>query len=231
MKLFKRAALLLVVLFFAGCAVAPQNPVPMQANFWNGAAPKKIGVVMTKVPELQMTYPGAGCLLCLAAAAATNSTLSNYVETLSDENLPALKDELANRLKGKGIESVVIAEPVDLSKLPKYKSDVPNTARIDFSSFKKNNGLTHLIVIDVTYLGMQRAYSSYIPTGAPQGVVLGSSFVVNLDTQVFEWYQPLNIYKGVTDEWDEPPHFPALTNAYYQALETGKDIILQPFAN
>lgn len=230
MKLLKLAAMLLAVLSFAGCAVAPQNPVALQSNFWD-AKPKKVGIVMTKVPELDMTYPGAGCLLCLAAASAANSTLSGYVETLSDEDLPAIKAELAKRLKAKGIEVVVIEAPIDLSKLPKNDGDAPNTSRIDFSSFKKDQGLTHLFVIDVTYLGMQRAYSSYVPTGAPQGVMQGSSFVVNLDNHVFEWYQPLNVSKGVTDEWDEPPQFPALTNAYYQALETGKDMILTPFAN
>jgi len=230
MKPFNLAAMLFAVLFFAGCAVAPQNPVALQSNFWD-ATPKKVGIVMTKVPSLQMTYPGAGCLLCLAAASVANSTLSNYVETLSDDNLPSIKEKLAHQLKAKGIEVVVIDEPIDLSELPKYKSDIPNTARIDFASINKDQGLTHLFVIDVSYLGMQRAYSSYVPTGAPQGVMQGSSFVVNLETHALEWYQPLNIYKGVTDEWDEPPHFPALTNAYYQALETGKDMILTPFAN
>jgi len=60
MKPFNLAAMLFAVLFFAGCAVAPQNPVALQSNFWD-ATPKKVGIVMTKVPSLQMTYPGAGC--------------------------------------------------------------------------------------------------------------------------------------------------------------------------
>lgn len=228
MKKLQSIFAVVLILITAGCAVAPQTPISLKPTFWDASA-KKVGIVMTKVPELDITYPGAGCLLCYAAAAGANSTLSNHVKTLSNENLADLKNEVAEQLKARGMDVVVIDQAIDLNDLPKNKSDLPDSSRLDFSSYKNKYGLTHLVVIDVTFIGMQRAYSSYIPTGAPQGTFIGSSYIVNLENNSFEWYLPLNVFKSVADEWDEPPAFPALTNAYYQALATGKDMILEPF--
>jgi hypothetical protein len=41
---------------------------------------------------------------------------------------------------------------------------------------------------------------------------------------------PLTVMKAADGKWDEPDRFPGLTNAYYQALESSRDRLLQPFA-
>ena len=38
------------------------------------------------------------------------------------------------------------------------------------------------------------------------------------------------VARGTEGTWDEPPKFPGLTNAYYQALETAMDTVKKPFA-
>jgi len=35
--------------------------------------------------------------------------------------------------------------------------------------------------------------------------------------------------EGADGAWDEPPNFPGLTNAYFQALELGMEDFLRPF--
>jgi hypothetical protein len=55
--------------------------------------------------------------------------------------------------------------------------------------------------------------------------------VVNLKTNAYEWFMPVNILKSAEQKWDEPPKYPGLTNAYFQALELGRDSFLKPFGN
>jgi hypothetical protein len=61
--------------------------------------------------------------------------------------------------------------------------------------------------------------------------VRGTAYLVNLNTQTYEWYAPINAQKATDKKWDEPPTFPGLTNAYYQAVEAARDSVLNPLAN
>lgn len=184
---------------------------------------------MTAVPKPDVHLPGASCLLCMAAAEMANSSVSTHFETVTDDNLSSLKDSVVQLLKEKGVDAVAVNQTLNVSTLPEHNSDLPNSAKRDFSHFKNVEGITHLVVIEVGALGVQRSYSGYIPTSDPQGAFMGTSYMVNLSNNTFEWYRPINVLKGVTDQWDEPPAFPALTNAYYQALESGKETVLTPF--
>lgn len=219
---------LIITLLTTGCATAPQTPVDLGQSFWN-APSKKVGVIMTTVPKPDVHLPGAACLLCIAAAEMANSSISTHFESVSDDNLASLKDQVAQLLKDKGVETEVLNQTLDLSSLSDNKSELPNSTEKDFSFYKSVNGITHLVVIQVSAIGVQRSYSNYIPTSDPQGAFIGTSYMVNLSNNTYEWYRPINILKGVTDQWDEPPAFPALTNAYYQALESGKETVLTPF--
>jgi hypothetical protein len=86
-----------------------------------------------------------------------------------------------------------------------------------------------LLVIDITTLGVMRPYSAYVPTGAPRGILEGRGYLVNLSNNSYEWYQRVQVYRAADGQWDEPPKFPGLTNAYYQVIELGKDDFLKPF--
>lgn len=220
--------LLIISLLVTGCATTPQGPVDLGQTFWS-APSKKVGVIMTAVPKPDVQLPGAGCLLCMAAAKVANSSITTHFDSVTDDNLANLKDQVVQSLKDKGVDAEVLNQPLDLATLPNNDSKLPNSATKDFSQFKNSNGITHLVVINVTAIGVQRSYSSYVPTSDPQGSFIGTSYMVNLANNTYDWYRPINILKGVSDQWDEPPAFPALTNAYYQALETGRDTVLTPF--
>ena len=224
------AALGCLVLLLAGCANVQQKPLSLIQSD-SGYKNVRIGVVMTQLPKVEMQYPGAGCLLCLAAASVGNSTLSRYADSLPSDDVLALKNELAKELQNKGADVTVIEENLNLSSLPDSKIKGEGIASKDFSSLQQKYKLDKLFVIEVSSLGISRAYSAYIPTSDPKGQFVGKGYIVNLPTNTYEWYQPITEAKSSDGNWDEPPNFPGLTNAYFQAIELAKDDFLKPFSN
>lgn len=215
------------VLLLSGCAVNPQLPVDLNASAIS--APARIGVAMPALPKAEVYMPGADCLLCILAARGMNSSLSTHTESLGQEDLGQLKEKAAEALRKKGATVVVIAEPLDLKAL----GDAPagdNLARKNFMPLKAKYNVDKLLVIDITSLGFHRTYASYFPTSDPKGMLSGAGYMVNLGTNAYEWYAPVSIYKSAEGPWDEPPRFPGLTNAYFQAIELGKDGFLKPLA-
>jgi hypothetical protein len=221
-------ATLSMTILLAGCATPPQRPVDVTPQTLSPSA-GKIGVVMTPLPKVDTHLPGAGCLLCMAAASVANSSLTDYSHTLSYEDLSSLKGMTADLVGKKNPNVVVIDQPLNLSTLPDAKSKGPNIARKDFSSLKQKYNVDKLLVIDIQEVGFVRTYSSYFPTSDPKGELVGTGYIVDLNTNTYEWYLPIRVEISSDGKWNEPPKFPGLTNAYFQALETGKDDFLKPF--
>lgn len=219
-----------VVTFLSGCAVNQQKPMEL-APTNQGLKNQKIGVAMTQLPKVEMQYPGAGCLLCLMAASATNSTLSHYAESLPQSDVLGMKAELAKALRKGGAEVIVIDEEIALKALPDTNSKGDGVSPKDFSSFKQKYNVDKLLVIEVQALGISRDYASYIPTGDPKSQLVGKGYLVNLATNAYEWYQPIHETKSSDDKWDEPPNYPGLTNAYFQTIELAKDDLTKAFAH
>lgn len=219
-----------LVLFVSGCATTQQKQLNLSeenTSYKN----VRIGVVMTQLPKVEMQYPGAGCLLCLAAASVTNSSLSKYTESLPREEVLGIKNDVAGKLRAKGADVIVIDEDLTLKSLPDWTSKGEGVAPKNFSSIQQKYKLDKLLVIDISVLGISRNYSGYIPTSDPKGLLIGKGYIVNLSSNTYDWYQPIEQSKSSEGNWDEPPSYPGLTNAYFQAIELGKDEILRPFVN
>lgn len=216
--------------FLTGCATPPQNPVALGTNTFAEQG-LRVGVAMGKMPKVDTSFPGAGCLLCAAAASVANSSLTAYTQTLPSDDLARLKTDIADALKLKGQVPVVIEEAILVNDLPKSSSTVPNAARKDYSSLKAKYNIDKLVVVELSEVGITRPYSAYIPTGEPKGVVSGASYIVNLKDNSYEWYLPVSQQKGAQGPWDEAPKFPGLSNAYFQVVEEARDSILKPLAN
>lgn len=227
MRFISKAAAAAFVVALTGCVAPPQTPIPLAGTTLNNTA--RIGVVMTVLPPVEMNLPGAGCLLCLAAASIANSSLSTHTKTLPYEDLPKLKNQVAAALGKKAKDVTVIETPLDLASLPDAANKGPNLASKDFSSLQKKHGLDKLLVIEIKAVGMERTYSGYIPTGAPLSVLDGAGYLVNLSNNTYEWFKPVRVTRAADGNWDEPPKFPGLTNAYFQVLEMGKDEFVKPF--
>jgi hypothetical protein len=212
----------------AGCAVAPQLPVELAPGAV-GPQGGKLGVAMTKLPVQDTEVPGASCLLCLAVAMSANSALTDHARKLPYEDLPRLKEQVAELLRKKGTDATVIAGDLDISALSDSSVTGANAARKNFAPLKAKLKVDRLLVMNVSALGFTRNYSAYVPTGAPRAMLRGEAFIVNLGTNAYEWYAPLNLSKGAEGAWDEPPTFPGLTNAYFQVIELSKDHFLEKF--
>lgn len=221
---------LAVTLLLSACATAPQMPIQFSREAVTTGG-DKIGVVMTSLPKTDTYLPGAGCLLCMAVASAANSTLTTYTRTLSSEDLLTLKRDMAASLQKQGMNVTVISDDINLKNLPDLNSKAPNTSPKDFSSLGRKYNVDKLLVIDISMLGIVRTYADYIPTSDPKGMLKGAGYIVNLKDNSYQWYMPVDIAKSADGNWDEPPKYPGLTNAYYQALEGGKDTFLKAFSN
>lgn len=220
--MFTRLATATLFVLLAGCAAKPQNPLQLEKT---ALAPSgRVGVAMSKLPELTTNLPGAGCLLCIAVASGANRELTEHAKTLSVEDLAQLKDQVAEALRARGADAIVIAEPIDVSSLPSRDAQ-PNFSAIDHSTLEKKYGVQKLVVINVVNLGFERTYSAYFPTSDPKAVFRATAYLVNTKTNAYDWYLPVNVLKSA-GKWDEPPKFPGLTNAYFQALEAGKDAVI-----
>jgi hypothetical protein len=171
--------------FLAGCATPPQPPISLSKEAV-GAKNARIGVAMVAVPKVDTHFPGAGCLLCMAFASASNSAITTQVRTLTPEDLPKLKQDAAERLRKKGTEVVVIDEDLKLDAFPDVSKAEPGKARKDFSSLKTRYKLDRLLVLQIEMLGVIRNYSAYVPTSDPKGVVTGTAYIVNLQTGALE---------------------------------------------
>jgi hypothetical protein len=224
-----RALIPIIVTFslLVGCASAPQAPVHLADNSLKGA---KIGIAMAPLPKTDTNLLGAGCLLCMAAASVANSTLTDYTRKLPQEDLPNLKNRLAKVLRDKGAEVVVIDEPLNIAKLPNANAKGIHAADKNFSSIKQKYQIEKLLVVNVYMLGMIRTYANYVPTSDPKATFKATGYIVDLNSNTYDWFLPVDVTKSADAAWDEPPTFPGLTNAYFQTLELGQDSLLKPLS-
>ncbi len=219
--------LILASAVLAGCATKPQNPVAMNA----AAALKpevRIGVAMTALPKADTFFPGAGCLLCYAAASVANNSLTGVAHSLPSDELALVKVQMMEAVTKKGGQAVLIDEAVDLKTFPELANWEQNRPRRDFSRLRDKYKIDKLLLIQIDSLGFQRNYSAYIPTSDPRAWVHGAGSLVDLGSQRLEWWQPIDVVKASSGKWDEPPKYPGLTNAYFQAIELTKDRLLNP---
>jgi len=230
MKGFRQWFLVAMVVIAAGCAATPQAPVALQDNFWGGVSGTRIAVVVPDIPEPSMTFPGANCLLCIAVVSGVHSKLVDHVETLPKDDIVVLKEMLVRQLNENGAQAKAIDAFDHLAELPKKRSDQPNAANRDFSVFKSEFNATHVLVVSIQHIGATRPIASYAPTDVPKASVVGSAYLVNVADNSYEWYAPLTMTLAASGEWDEPPSFPGLTSAYFQALAMTRDRVLVPFA-
>ena len=223
----QRLIIPVVLLLVSGCASAPVHHASLSEEVVTGKA-GKVGVMMTAVPKPDTSFPGADCLLCLAAAATTNSSLTKYTHTLSTAEVIAYRASVVKAMRADGADAIEITQALDFKKLPNVKTPVPDAPKKDFKSLKATYGIDELVVIDVTSLGVERHYSAYISNGDPNGFITGDVYIVDLASNTYRWQLSLNSMKQTEGKWDEPPSFPAITNAYFEAIERGKDQILAP---
>ncbi|MCP4268330.1 MAG: hypothetical protein GY777_22605, partial [Candidatus Brocadiaceae bacterium] len=181
------------------------------------------------VPATNMYMPGADCLLCIATAHAMNASLDNVVESWVPDDFSLVESQLVKKLQEKGVAVVPIDGDINLTSLPKYRSEVANSTKHNFSSLAEKYDINQLLFIEIKRIGVVRRYAAYVPTSDPLATIQGVAYLVDLTSNTYKWYMPINLYKAADGNWDEAPEFPGLTNAFFQLVETSREMILREF--
>jgi len=228
MDIIKAFTLSLVVFLAVGCTSAPIKPVSLDEHFYKEKT-QKVGIYLDTLPKVNTYFPGAGCLLCLAAAEIANSSVTDHVQALSIEDIDDIVADVESALDEKGLESVLVTKKMDLEKMSKFSApdagpdQVIQYARKDFRSLKSSLGVDKLVLIDINQVGVIRSYQSYIPTTGPMGYLYGEVAIIDLNDNSYKMYESVNIKTVVVGEWDEPTTFPGITTAFYEALNILKE--------
>ena len=222
----QRFSLIVLALGLAACAAAPQLPVTMKSTAVEPGA-GRIGIVATKVPEPDSAFPGASCLLCLAAANLNHTTLKGHIATLSSDDLKRISPDLQAELQRLGADAVVIEQAFDASQWPDNATKGPGFSPKDLRAAAARYDVGRLLVVELNAVGIHRSYSAYVPVAPPAAVVHGKSYLIDLSNNAYDWYYPIQFAQQAEGEWDEPPTFPGLTNAYYGVIARTRDELVK----
>jgi len=221
--------LIIIASFLSGCATTkPQPPISYDETKIDPRV-TKIGIVSATIPSPNTSFPGAACLLCIAAAELTNKKLTDHVKTLPTEELNEIVEMIHDRIQKRGLNTLRINKIIDHNEFPAVKVRQENFAKRDYSRLKTEYAIDKLLIISIPTVTVLRNYSGYFPTSPPKVVIKGEGAIINLSDGSLEWFLPIDITRGVIGEWDEPPSFPGLTNAYFEAIEVTKDTFIKPF--
>jgi hypothetical protein len=228
MKRLYSICLLACLAILTGCATGPAQPILFdQAK--TSLANSTVAIVVGDIPKPNSYFPGASCLLCLGLAEIANNKLTTFAKLLPTTDLAKVKTEFVELFKSKGIKVVDLPESFTIASLPDVNKKEADAPLKDFTSLRAQHNVDKVIVLNFYTIGMYRNYASYIPTGAPLAKIQGLGYLVDLTNNKYQWYQPVDIQKGTDGDWDEPPQFAGLTNAWFQAIELSKDVVLGPF--
>ena len=147
----KAAGWLAALALLGGCGTAPQLPVALSGDYGTQAKTGRVGIAVSELPKPDTAFPGAGCLLCLAAASMANSSLTDHARTLSVDELKPLKAELAKLLQAQGIEAVVIDDFGLTAPKTKEMAGVLKAIKVGKAvRTKTENGVEQNVETDVT---------------------------------------------------------------------------------
>ena len=221
------ACALLVLSLVTGCAGRRES---MQPVAWNPQAVRadtsRVGVAMRELPDREANYPGARCLACRPLASANNRALTLHAATLDGrEELQELRADVVALLKKRGIDAVDVPEALTDEVAPAEGEITTLPAQVE--ALRQRHRLGRLVVLEFESLGVQRPYAHYVPASLPYAVVEGRAYMLDLGTRRVLWMHRMRALPTADGEWDEPPDYPGLTNAYFQAIESVKDRVKQ----
>ncbi|MDE1169149.1 MAG: hypothetical protein PW845_28135 [Pseudomonas sp.] len=221
------AALAGLCAVLTGCANTTQKPIDLDAQFWSDKS-QSIGVAMTNLPESQLALVGNQGLLDLAINKGINSKLSTQVSTWKLKDTATIPDEIVAKLKAKGYTAKRIDEIIDVTQYKEIKFR-EGFYRRDLTPLQAKYGVDRLLLISYTASGAFRSYYSVVPTSVPTPQVGGVGAVVDLHDNHLLWWKPFVVVQPAQGEWDQP-NYSNLANAYYQAVDSSRQMVITPFA-
>jgi hypothetical protein len=228
MNNYKIGLIALTAISLAACRTAPPPAIFLHANTL-GPQNGTVGIAVVSA-KVDTSFPGAGCLLCLAVASGANSSLTKHAHAMSNQDVLKIKDDIAEALRKKGIEVSILADELNEKTLRDNASPAGAAApKKDYRPLKVKYHVEHLVYLDVNSLGFERNYSAYVARGDAVASLQGLITVVNLSSNEYELYQQISVIKVAEGPWDEAPDYPGLTNAYYSAVESAREQVRRYF--
>ena len=158
-----------------------------------------------------------------------NTSLTSHIQTLSVNDLENLDTELAKLLSNHSADVRLIKSTIDIEKLENFETEALNFSDKDHRPLRATLGIDKLAYINIYTAGSTRQYNAYVPIGPPTGSLYGRVYLIDLKTNKYDLYDELSFKINVHGEWDEPPAFPGVTNAFYQAIESARNNVLSSF--
>lgn len=227
-SLFPSTLLLTVMIaLFTGCTMVPMNPIKLEKASMEGA--EKLAVYISNIPETDTSFPGADCVLCSGTAELANSALTKHIKSLDKTDIESTVLEIKEAFAGLKLK-VTMIEPDgnEIDKLPSFKrtKEMKQThASKDFKTYGEKHNADLVAVVNINFQGVKRPYSAYVPTGNPVGSIRGLIYVVDVSSNEYIQYTPVDISIPVQGQWKEPPNYPGVTTAYYEAIEALRDLV------
>lgn len=220
-------AVLFVCSGLIGCASTVQKPIELDAQFWDDKD-QTIGVAMTTLPPSELVLVGTQGLLDMAINKGINSKLSTHISTWKLNDTETIPDEIVAKLLAKGYKAKRVDEVIDLKQ---YKETTFREGFFgrDLTPLQAKFGVDRLLLISYTASGAFRSYYSVVPTSVPTPQVGGLGMVVDLHDNHLLWYKPFVAVLPAQGEWDQPG-YNNLSNAYYQAVDSSRQLVIVPFA-
>ncbi|MGI1669273.1 MAG: hypothetical protein K6L74_02980 [Neptuniibacter sp.] len=223
---------LLSLLALTGCSIAPPQPDLTLNSDILTEQNTRIGIHYVAPEEEATTHIwGANCLLCYGVASALTSDLDSHLkDAITTEELDAIKKLVHSKYVERfpNVKMVELSTPV--SELKDFKTDQElGFANKDFRAVKDELDIDVLVIMQVWGHGAYRSFSNYIPNGDPQGYIGGWLYSVDLNTNAYLHYLSIDEKVQPAGNWDQPPRYPSVTTAYYQAVENAKKKIDKSF--
>ena len=228
--MFIRSLIPLVVLVALTGCVTTEPVVSLAGNYYEESSQEETTVVLIgEIPAAQLLFPGADCLLCIAAAKTMHTSLNDHVKSLDLNDFQGIGPKVLSGLSQQGIKASRYSDPSilkDLEKYPGYSSK-ENFAKLDYRPLQEQLKGDYLLLIEILGGGIKRNFASYIPTAEPVGFFNARVALVNLTSNEYALNRVFNQEVSSDGEWKDSPSYPALTTSLYQAITDAENAILE----
>lgn len=232
MRFFKITLALLAVSMLASCAIAPQKPVVINNTYWDQQN-QRVGVYVQPIEAPQFYTEGDVRLLDYAVISMAMATVKEHFAQLDTSDYELLRDDISSYFSQAGKMVKLISEDIKIDNLPSFNDPNSNDetyfASKDYSKLKEKLDVDQLLLIKARRVGLARPYASFVPMGDPRAIFELEGELVDLSNNQLLWYSTITSVGFSSGEWDEPPAYPGLTNAFYASLESVKQKVMAHF--
>lgn len=202
--------------FLFGCAT-PERNIRLAEEFWQNPKPK---VAIARIhPESKpcLLKLGNQGLLDFAINSAVTNKLDRHLEKISfDWYHEELPQKFVTELKRRNISAQIHEKSI----LPKQKKSA--SVIVEVAGDK-------LLLLELQGLGAVRNYYSFIPSSAPKAYCNLKGELIDRQDKKVLWRHFAKIEEVVQGEWDQPPHYPNLTNALKLAISSAQEEVIDSF--